>query len=141
MTYWLAPVLVVIATTSYHVSQKLVAPNAHPIVSVIATFSMAALASCCLLPFFQLEGSFWAEVKKLNFASYAVGFTIVGIEIGVLLMYRSGWNISVGSVFTYSVITLLLLPIGIFFFKEQFSLTKLAGIVCALLAVYLLARK
>ncbi|OJG39767.1 hypothetical protein RV01_GL000949 [Enterococcus dispar] len=45
---------------------------------------------------------------------------------------------SVAAILVTSLLTLLLIPIGIFIFKEPFSLKEAAGILFCLLGVYLL---
>jgi len=34
----------------------------------------------------------------LNWTSFALAFAIAGVEIGFLLAYRAGWNISLGAI-------------------------------------------
>ncbi|WP_455258484.1 hypothetical protein [Peptoniphilus asaccharolyticus] len=38
--------------------------------------------------------NFSAELRKLNWTSFALGVIVVGLEIGYILAYRAGWNVS-----------------------------------------------
>jgi len=44
-----------------------------------------------------------AEVRQLNWASYLLAFSIVGLEVGFLLVYRSGWNLGIAAVLVTTV--------------------------------------
>jgi drug/metabolite transporter (DMT)-like permease len=139
--FWLSAVLVVFSNVIYHVSQKSIPAGASPIVSVIVTFVTALILCLVILPFFSYEDSLITELKKLNWTSVLVGVSIIGIEIGYLLFYRSGWDISLGPVFCYALVTICLIPIGILFFKEHLSLRNYIGIVITLIGIYLITNK
>jgi multidrug transporter EmrE-like cation transporter len=74
----------------------------------------------------------------LNWASFAVGLTVVGIEIGFLLMYRAGWNISVGALVVNIGATLMLIPIGLLFFKEQLTPLNVLGVVVCMIGLVMI---
>lgn len=139
--FWMSALLVIGSNVIYHVSQKSIPSGVNPIISVIVTFITALILCLCMLPFISYEVSFLNEIKKLNWASIIVGVSIIGIEIGYLLFYRSGWKISLGPVFAYAMVTLCLIPIGILLFKEQISITNCFGIVFALIGIYLITNK
>ena len=126
--YWLPAILVIVANAGFHLVQKSIAPGAHPLVSVMVTYLVGFTSCVVLLQFFPLRGTMIEEIARLNWASAALGLTIVGIEIGYLLMYRNGWNVSIGFVFTYSASMLLLVPLGLILFAERLSWHNLLGI-------------
>ena len=57
-----------------------------------------------------------------------LGFCIVGLEFGYIMVYRSGWNISIGSLVSNIILALALIPVGIIFYKEGFNINKMIGI-------------
>jgi hypothetical protein len=59
----------------------------------------------------------------------AVGIAIVGVEMGVLLAYRAGWRVSVGSTVVNAALAVLLIPIGILYFGERLTAGNALGIV------------
>jgi drug/metabolite transporter (DMT)-like permease len=60
-----------------------------------------------------------------------LGFAVVGIELGFLLAYRYGSNIGNTQFYATTMLTLVLIPLGIIFFHEKLSVINIAGIaVC-----------
>ncbi|MGE5454724.1 MAG: hypothetical protein ACM3O9_05965, partial [Methylocystaceae bacterium] len=63
---------------------------------------------------------------------------IVGLELGFLLAYRVGWNISLGSLVANSIVALALIPIGILLYHEGFEINKIIGVVLCLAGLILI---
>lgn len=134
-------ILIIVSNVIYQVSQKSVPHGAHPLVATIVAY-IAALALCfVMLLFMPLQESIGASLQRLNWASYALGVSIVGVELGFLLAYRAGWDISIGVVIANSAIMVLLVPIGLIFFKEQLSWSNVLGAILCIAGVVLIARK
>jgi drug/metabolite transporter (DMT)-like permease len=126
--FYLPLLLTVGATTLYHVAQKSVSPQVNPMLSVTVNYVTALIVSLLILPFYpgnSLRGS-W---KNLNWASVTVGVAIVGIELGFVVAYRAGWRISVASLIANVSTALLLVGIGLLFFREHLSGRNAAGII------------
>jgi len=124
----------------YHIAQKSIPANVNPIVSVIVSWITAVLASLIILTVMPVRDSLMAEVGRLNWATYALGLAIVAVEIGFLLVYRSGWNVSLGAVTSNSAVGVLLIPAGMLLFHERMTLTHLAGILFCLIGLVLVTR-
>lgn len=139
--FWMSAMLVIGSSLAYHVCQKMIPPDANPMVSVIVTLLTAAAAAGMLLPMFMGERTVFQELGKLNWASVALGFIIVGIDVGYLLLYRSGWNLSLGSVFCNAFVAVSLIPVGVFLYRERLLASNYLGIVMALVGIYLVTRK
>jgi len=137
----LALMLAITGQVLYHVTQKSVSAGAHPVVSLMAFYGVAALASLPLFLLFPVSGSLSEELGKLNWAVYAVGASIVLIEIGFLLVYRAGAELSSAFVLTSAAVTICTLLVGLLFFREAVSLTKLAGIALCLAGIGLISWK
>lgn len=56
------------------------------------------------------------------------GVAIVGIELGFVVAYRAGWRISVASLIANVATALLLVGIGLLFFREHLSGSSAVGI-------------
>ena len=125
--------LAITSTLLYHIIQKLTPANVNPALALVVTYT-TSLALCVLLfPVFPLKNGLQAALRQLNWASFALAFAIVGLEIAFLLAYRAGWNISIAAIFVNAAGTLLLVPVGLLFFKEKLSAVNLLGIlVCTL---------
>ena len=137
----LALTIAVLGQVLYHVTQKSVAASAHPVVSLLAFYLVAALLTLPLFFLFPMQGSFAEEVGKLNWAVYGVAASIVLIEIGFLLAYRAGAELSSAFVLTSAVVTVSTLVIGLMFFAEGISPIKIAGIVLCLTGIGLITWK
>lgn len=73
-------------------------------------------------------------------SSYILGFCVVGLESGFIFMYRVGWKISVGQVVTSIALSVVLIFVGILFYKETISVSKIAGILVCMAGLYLINR-
>lgn len=125
----------------YHVAQKSISPGAHPVVSLIAFYVLAALMSLPLLWLFPLTASLQGETSRLGWAVGAVAASIVLIELGFLLAYRAGGGLSSSFVLTASAVTAVLFVIGSVAFDEPVSAAKICGIGLCLAGIWLISRQ
>jgi hypothetical protein len=77
--------VIVLSNVVYHVSQKSIAPGAHPLVSLLVTYAVAAVITLLLFPFFPLRETFGQAVRKINWTSAAVGVANIDIKIEFIL--------------------------------------------------------
>jgi drug/metabolite transporter (DMT)-like permease len=133
--------VIVLSNVVYHVSQKSIPRDAHPLVSVLVTYAVAAGITLLLLPFFPLQGTLGQALRKINWSSAAVGAAIVGVELGFLLAYRSGWRISVGSAAANAAVAIVLVPTGLLFFNERLSGVNAAGLILCLIGLLLVVTR
>jgi uncharacterized membrane protein len=127
--------LAVFSTLLYHITQKLTPGNANPALALIVTYITSLVLCVLLLIFTPPQNGFKAALSQLNWASFGLAFAIVGLEVGFLLAYRAGWNISLVALVVNVSGTLLLIPIGLAFFKEKLSPLNLLGILVCILGL------
>ena len=126
--YW--PVIIVVCSnTLYHICSKSTPKNADMFVSLLITYLVAAASSLVLYLCTSQSRNFMYDIKEINWASIGLGFTIFFIELGFIKMYRAGWDISVGSLVTNIAIALILIFIGLFFYREHLSVSQIIGVV------------
>jgi drug/metabolite transporter (DMT)-like permease len=126
--YW--PVIIVVCSnTLYHICSKSTPKNADMFVSLLITYLVAAASSLVLYLCTSQSRNFMYDIKEINWASIGLGFTIFFIELGFIKMYRAGWDISVGSLVTNIAIALILIFIGLIFYREHLSLSQIIGVV------------
>lgn len=125
----------------YHVTQKSISAGAHPVVSLLTFYLVAAVLTLPLFWLFPVTASVIGEIQKLNWAVYGVAASIVMIEIGFLLAYRAGAELSSAAVLTASVVAVSTLIIGALFFRESLSVMKVAGIALCLGGIGLMTWK
>jgi len=139
LNFYLPVLIAALSTTLYHVAQKSVPTNLNPILSLIVNYATALLLSFVLLLFYPKESSI-ASLKQLNWASYAVGLSIVGIEFSFLIAYRVGWRISIASAVSNVLTALILVAVGLVFFREHLSGRNALGLVLCLAGLLLVVQ-
>jgi len=140
MLFYLPIALTALATTLYHVAQKSIAPGVHPMVSLVVTYATSLVACIAAIPFAPGGAVFVRSLKDLNWATYVVGLSIVGVELAILLAYRAGWRISLASVVANVTTALLLVIIGVIGYREHLAVRHVAGLLMCLGGLVLAAR-
>jgi drug/metabolite transporter (DMT)-like permease len=136
--FYFSITLAIASSALYHFSQKQIPAGVNPVVSVIVTY-LVSLGLCFILFFFlPPENGFMAALRQLNWASYLLALSLVGLELGFLLVYRAGWNIGLAAVLTNVAASLILVPVAILVFKDRLSWVNIAGIVICLAGLVML---
>ncbi len=133
--------LIVASNIMYNISQKSTPEKANPFVALLVTYTTAIVITAGVLIFNRPEKGLIESFKELNWTSLLLGLAIIGLEFGYLMAYRAGWNISVGSLVANIILALMLIPIGIIFYKERFELTKILGSVFCIVGLILINKK
>lgn len=139
--YLLSIALTIAANVGYHLLQRSIRPDLSPIVSLVATYATALIISLLAWPLFSGDATLSREFGKLGWMSFALGAAVVLLELGFLLAYRAGWNISVAALYSNAAVALLLIPVGLLAFSEEMSLRKVLGFAFALVGLVLLSQK
>lgn len=91
--------------------------------------------SLMALPFAISRQEIPLHVAKIGWIQFGIAVVVLGMELGFLLMYRYGWDLSVGNVVTRVFINIILAAIGIGLLKEQLSALNMVGIVLCIAGV------
>ena len=137
--FYLSALVAIAGAVGYQYFVKQVPATINPIVSVIGMYVAVLVISIFLLPFFPSESGFRAHFKQLNWIQVALAVAVLMIELGFLLMYRYGWNLSTGNVVTGMFVNTILVAIGITVFKESVSMTNIIGIILSIIGVALIS--
>ncbi|QAA32394.1 EamA family transporter [Clostridium manihotivorum] len=136
-----SPILIVIISSlCYHLSQKSTPSALHPIAALIVTYACALVISIISFFIFVPGTNLIESIRVANWTSILLGFAVVGVELGFLLSYKSGWNISVTSLLSNTSVALLLIPIGLLLYKEKISFTTISGVVLCMAGLILISR-
>jgi drug/metabolite transporter (DMT)-like permease len=138
MAYYFPLILIVIANLCYHITQKNTSDKINPFFSLFVTYFTAALVSIIILIFYKHKNTFIENIKELNWSTFLLGVAIVLLELGFLLAYRLGWNIGTTQIISTVIVTIILAPIGKFFFKESISFINIIGIGVSIVGVILM---
>ncbi len=136
--YYFSVGLAILSNIVYHICQKLTPSDANPALALTVTYAVSTGLCVVLLAFFPLKMSLPQALGKLNWASLLLGVSIVGLELGFLLAYRAGWNISLVANVVNTLVAVSLIPIGLVFFHEKLSLVNAAGIALCLIGLVMI---
>ncbi len=130
MSLFYSSILVAVCSTIlYHITIKFTPADANPALSLIVTYSTAIILCVILLFFIPLKSNLAEGLKQLNWASIGLAFALVGLEMGFILVYRAGWNISIAAIVVNVAVTVLLVPLGILLFSEKLSMMNYVGLL------------
>ena len=136
---WLS--LAIVATVAYHVVLKLTPAGANPLLSLMLTYGAVTLAFACALVLAPGDFAWRDEVRHLNWTAIALALAIIGLDLGFILLYRSGFEVSLGALVTQTAAAMLLVGIGVLVFREKLSLSHGFGIVLCLAGLWLVNRR
>lgn len=139
--FYFSIVIIIASQVVYQIAQKSVPHTVHPVISTMISYCVAMALCVAVYIVAPAKENLWEHVKAANWATYLVGLAIVGIELGFLLAYRSGWNVSVGAVTANVILSVVLIPIGMWLFKEEVSWVNVAGIVLCIVGLVLATKK
>lgn len=133
--FYVSAALAINATVGYHFFVKKIPTDINPLVSVIGIYVVVLVAAVVLVPFFVPKGEFMVNVQRLGWVQATIGIIVLGMELGFLLMYRYGWDLSLGNVVTGVVINIVLMAIGLLFLGEQLGRINIMGIMLCIVGV------
>lgn len=136
MKFWWPIGLIVFCSTAYQVGVKEISTGIHPLTALVLTYLSASFASFILYFFLAPQGeNRKKEIFSWNPSALGLGFSIVGIELGVVYMYRVGWTVQTSFILTNSLIVAALMVTGALFYKEKLKLRQLAGAALTLAGI------
>lgn len=139
---WLFLLLAAVGSSVYHIGQKsLYSVPANPMLILSLYYAAAFALSIVLMPLFGRAGLAEAVGLAANWRVWLVALGILMIELGFLLAYQSGGSAQWSGVAVNGAAALLLIPVSLLFFQEQFSWHKILGIVLTLSGMYFLVKK
>lgn len=132
--------LAVLSNIVYHICAKSVPSNMDPLASLTITYGVGTVASGVLYAILNRNGSLLAEYSRTNWAPFALGVVIVGLEVGFIYAYKAGWQISTVSIVQSTFLAAALLLVGYFLYHEALTPTKLMGLAICLVGLFFLNR-
>jgi uncharacterized membrane protein len=137
--FWLS--IAILCTVGYHLVLKVTPAGVNPLLSLMLTYALVTLVFGVIL--LVAPGGFeWRqELRHLNWTALALAVVIVGLDLGFLFLYRSGFAVSLGALVTQSAAALLLLAIGVVAFREHLSVANAVGLVLCLVGLWLVNQR
>lgn len=131
---WLPMLLAILAYAVYHSAQKYLSPTLNPLLVTAIAYTCAMAIAWTLFVFIPMEG-YLSVSRSTLIPILLIGLSVVGLDIGFILAYRMGWGVSLAPIVANASVALLLLPVGLFFFKESLNTYTLAGFILCLLGL------
>lgn len=133
-------VLLVGSIALYQVAQRLLPRALNPWHALVVVYAVA-LALCVAATLLERGRPFGESLRSLNWAVPVVALAAVGIELGWILAFRSGWTLSTTGLLSQVGVTMLVVPVGLLFFRERLSGLNIAGVALCLLGLALATRR
>lgn len=133
--------LIVLSNVFYQVCAKSVPEKIDPFASLTITYAIGAVASLILYFVFNKGGDLLKEYQKANWAPFVLGLVIVGLEVGYIYAYQAGWPVSIAPIVQASVLAVILIFVGYFFYREALTWKKIVGIIICLAGLGLINMK
>ena len=127
--------LAILSNVLYHICAKTTPEGVHPFASLTATYLTGAALSAVLYYVLAPQANIVKECSRLNWAPFALGIVIVGLEGGWLYAYKAGWQVNTGFIVQSAFVSVLLLFVGYFLYREALSWNKLLGTAICLLGL------
>ena len=137
--FYISAVLAITGAVGYQYFVKRVPVTLNPIISVMAMYIVILVLSMILLPIFPSEGGFRYHLRQVNWIQIAMACCVTMGQLGFLLMYRYGWNLSTGNIVTGVFVNIILVSLGVALLGEKINITNSIGIVCCILGVALIS--
>lgn len=127
--------LAILSNVLYHICAKTTPEGVHPFASLTVTYLTGAVLSAVLYYVLAPQANLVKECSRLNWAPFALGIVIVGLEGGWLYAYKAGWQVNTGFIVQSAFVSVLLLFVGYFLYHEALSWNKLLGTAICLLGL------
>jgi drug/metabolite transporter (DMT)-like permease len=136
--FYITALLTILGGLGYQFFIKRVPAGLNPFLNVIAIYTIVILLCSVLLLVFPIQGNVSDQLKQLSWIHLVLAISVIFIEVGFLLMYRYGWNLSTGNLVTGVFINVILAAIGLWFLSEKLNPINVLGIVLSVLGVALI---
>ena len=131
-------ILAVFSDVFYQICAKSTPKTLNPFASLTITYLVGAAVSVMIYFVTSNGQNLFAEWKEINWTTFILGLAIVGLEAGSIYMYKVGWNLNTGYIVKALILSIALIAVGYFLYKEEFSATKVTGIAVCLVGLYLI---
>jgi len=139
MNAQVASAAVVIASLAmYQIFIKTVPTELNPLIALVTLYVTALVCTLLAIKFAPIDAPHWS-LSEFSWPAVAVGIAIVGIEIGYLFMYRSGWHLAAAPLIAVGGAAVVLIPVSVLVFRQPWSARYGFGILICLYGLYLLS--
>lgn len=112
--------------------------DANVCLSLAATYAVSFVG--VLFTYIITGNNLAKDIHTINWTSFVLEISLIGVEFGYVLMYRAGWKINTGSLLANVSVSLFLILIGGLFYKEIINVKQIVGIAFCLIGIFLVSR-
>lgn len=138
---WLWLSIAIVATVGYHVVLKVTPAGVNPFLSLAITYAGVTAIFVFVYLLTPAAVPLRTALPQVNWTALALAVAIAGLDVGFLLLYRSGFDVSLGQIVTQSAAALALLLLGVALFSEKISLVNAGGILLCVVGLWMMFRR
>ncbi len=135
---YLPLVLIIISNIFYHLSTKNTPNAANPWLSLSVSYAVSFFS--VIFAYAASGNSLTKDLPQLSWTSIVLGFSLIGIELGYILLYRYGWKVNTGSLLVNAAVSLLLIFLGMMIYREMLSPKQVIGVIFCLLGTFMISK-
>jgi|SRR5579871_3015833 uncharacterized membrane protein len=122
----------------YHVITRTVGPSRNPF-ELIATAYLFAFLLVVVVGVLNQQISLANTLSQATLIpAMGIGLAVSLVEIGYVFAYKFGLPINTGALSVLAVTTVVLAPLGLFYFGESLSLRLVLGAILTIVGVWLM---
>jgi drug/metabolite transporter (DMT)-like permease len=137
--YLFSALLAILGGVAYHHFVKRIPATIHPIVSIVGIYVWVLLLSSAFLALFPPLEGYRFHFRQLSWVQFGVAVSVFLLELGFVLMYRAGWNLSSGNLVTGVFINIILVGLGLLLLREKVNLINVIGIALSIIGVAMIS--
>ena len=137
LTKWIPVILMIVANTLYSVTAKVTPTDVDTFASVSLTYLVCIVYALVMFFITSSNKNYFKEIKKANWTAPVLGACLVCLEVSTILLFRVGWELSVGLLLAYVLLAVVLVILGRVVYKEKLTTKRIIGIVVSLVGVVL----
>ena len=137
--FYISAVIAIVGVVGYQYFVKRIPSTINPIVSIAGMYIGVLVITAFLLPIIPNEGGLLKHFRQLSWIQLALAVSVVMAELGFLLMYRYGWQLSTANIVTGVFVNTILVGLGLALLGEKINVFNAVGIVLCILGVVLIS--
>lgn len=130
--------LAVGADVFYQICCKSMPEQLNPFAALTVTYMVGAAVAFVIYELSTKGSNIITEWHGVNWCPFVLGVVIVGLEVGMIFMYKVGWNVNTGYIVKSIFLAIMLIIVGYLLYKEPIKATKIAGVAVCLAGLYLI---
>lgn len=134
---WIPVLLMIGSNLAYTVTAKVTPEDVDTYASVSLTYVVCIAYAMIMFFITSKNKNYIQEARKANWTAPALDACLVCLELSTILMFRVGWDLSVGILLAYVILAVVLVLVGRVFYKETLTPKRVIGILISLVGVVL----